>query len=77
MKFVQILKLFVFRFKLYMCFVRMGGANQQVLIKRVMRFMVYIYEYITTYLPTFSVNPTRESKDQIGMALASFPGSPR
>ena len=52
-----------------MCFVRMGGANQQVLIKLIMRFMVYIYEYILTYLPTFSVNPTRESKDQIGMAL--------
>ena len=29
---------------------------------------IYIYEYNSTYLPTFSVNPTRESKDQIGMA---------
>ena len=28
----------------------------------------YIYKYILTYRPTFSVNPTRESKDQIGMA---------
>ena len=27
-----------------------------------------IYEYNSTYLPTFSVNPTRGSKDQIGMA---------
>ena len=28
----------------------------------------YIYAYISTYRPTFSVNPTCESKDQIGMA---------
>ena len=30
-----------------------------------MRFIVYIYEYNSTYLPTFSMNPTHESKDQI------------
>ena len=29
----------------------------------------YIYEYISTYQPTFSVTSTRESKNQIGMAL--------
>ena len=29
----------------------------------------YIYEYIWTYRPTFSVTSTRESKNQIGMAL--------
>ena len=28
----------------------------------------YIYKYNLTYLPTFFVNPTRESKDQYGMA---------
>ena len=32
-------------------------------------FFSYIYEYISTYRPTFSVNYTRESKNQIGMAL--------
>ena len=36
-----------------------------------MRFIVNIYEYNSTYLPTFSVNPTRESKNQIGLALYS------
>ena len=29
----------------------------------------YIYEYILTYQPTFYVTSTRESKNQIGMAL--------
>ena len=29
----------------------------------------YIYEHISTYRPTFSMTSTRESKDQIGMAL--------
>jgi len=29
----------------------------------------YIYEYILTYRPTFSVTSTRKSKNQIGMAL--------
>ena len=33
-----------------------------------MRFIV-IYEYILTYRPAFSVTSTRESKNQIGMAL--------
>ena len=27
----------------------------------------YIYKYNLTYLPTFSVNPTRESKDWYGL----------
>ena len=31
---------------------------------------IYIYEYISTYRPTFFLNSTRESKDQIGVALA-------
>ena len=30
---------------------------------------IYIYEYISTCRPTFFLNSTRESKDQIGMAL--------
>ena len=30
----------------------------------------YIYEYISTYRSTFSVSATRESKDQIGVAIA-------
>ena len=29
---------------------------------------IYIYEYILTYRTTFFLSPTRESKDQIGMA---------
>ena len=29
----------------------------------------YIYEHISTYRPTFFLNSTRESKDQIGMVL--------
>ena len=29
----------------------------------------YMYEYISTYRPTFFLNSTRESKDQIDMAL--------
>ena len=32
----------------------------------------YIHEYISTYRPTFSVSATRESKDQIGMAIGAL-----
>ena len=37
----------------------------------VMIFIAYVYNYNTTYLVTLTANPTRETKDQIGMASAT------
>ena len=44
-------------------------ATKKLICETCNKIHIYIYEYISTYRPTFFLNSIRESKDQIDMAL--------
>ena len=45
------------------------GCGIIIKLQFIMRFIHYIYKYTPTYRLIFPSYPTRETKDQIGMAL--------